>query len=146
MGELRYDPPSPEPARRGSGANQPQGSGRLEAARDVWSAMTLAWERQTSVALQWSCRLMAYRAAKAEGAPADLLGNWRWNLPIWSAAEREEFRYVMALAWHNMQKNNPELRTKEYRKYSPNTYATAEEWEREQLQPRPNGKEQPQNQ
>ncbi len=64
-----------------------------------------------------------------------MLENWRWRLPLWTETDRRGFRDATAEAWHLHQLYDPDIRTKAFRKYSPHTYDTREEWELRELRP-----------
>lgn len=57
-------------------------------------------------------RIYAYRVATAEDVPADILANWRWTLPLWTALDREEFQRVTQDGWKTYLANNPKLKSK----------------------------------
>jgi hypothetical protein len=69
-----------------------------EAARLLWEGLDDAYERQPAISSQWRSRLFAYRAAAAENAPAWLLGNWRWKLPLWTPTDRKGLDEALAKA------------------------------------------------
>ncbi len=126
-GGLTYVPPPPEPEHDAE-PSAPALAARTITARELWSAAEAAWKRHGGAIAQRENRLAAYRAAAADPASGALLANWRWAVPLWTQAERAEFRDVMALAWHKAQVFSPALRTKEFRQYSPNICDTPEEW------------------
>ncbi len=130
LGGLPCDPP-PDPFVKTS-HNTALSLGQ---ARELWSALTAGYDVVTTLPLQRSSRILACRAAQADNATRDILGNWRWTLPLWTPAERSAWVQTMARAWFKCQLHDPDLRTKKYRKYSPNTYETAEEWARINLPP-----------
>jgi hypothetical protein len=52
--------------------------------------------------------VLTFRMAAANASPAQLLDRWRWVLPVWSPADREQWNKMMALANQaNIQINRP---------------------------------------
>ena len=77
---------------------------------DLWRALDEAQASPDAAPFQTAYRIMALRAALAKNATAAAQGHMRWRIPIWTAADREEFDKVMADAWAAMLKANPELK------------------------------------
>ena len=100
MGGVAYDrPPAPEL----QGADS-----ALRKADELWKAgERLFTEDPASAALGTAPRVLAYRAAQAAGAPADLLANWRWTLPLWTREDREAHNKTMLTAWEAQRKAGP---------------------------------------
>lgn len=72
---------------------------------------------------------LSFRFALTTSAPADIRQYLAWKICCWDTAQRQEFSQTMAKGFWRMQKRNPGLRTKAERPYSPNTYATPDEWD-----------------
>jgi hypothetical protein len=86
--KVPYDPPAvPNPRQ----AVAPQ----LRAATDLWNALDAAYGHASAAAAQMPYRMLAYRAASAAGAHADLLANWRWTLHLWTPEDRAQWERVM---------------------------------------------------
>lgn len=112
MGGLRYDPPSWQlrPGER---------SAALADAASLWSALDAATGQTAADLCQRRYRVEAYRAAEQSGqSAAEQLALWRWQLRLWDDAQRDEFQDAMSEAWARMQKDNPRLRSSEFRPYS----------------------------
>lgn len=62
----------------------------VDAARQLWNAAMESHET-TNSAQSWFARLMAYRVTKQNNAPADLLEDWRWKLPLWTESDRTKW-------------------------------------------------------
>ena len=93
MEHVRYQPP-PVPPVEAKGE-----SPGLLAARDLWAALDDAVATKQGVEMVTEFRLEAYRTALIEQAPERLLANWRWKMPLWTPADRNEFSEVMKIAW-----------------------------------------------
>jgi hypothetical protein len=74
----------------------------LQAAAALWSALDSAVGRSGYAAVNVGYRTLAYQAAAASGADADLLANWRWTLQAWNKHDRDEFNstYARGVATH----------------------------------------------
>ncbi len=100
-------------------------SGRIAAAVSLWRAARNAFGNRGFTA-RWPARILAYRSAIANKAPAALLARWRWKLDIWTHHDRETFDSNMnnafaAMLWqwkglkqfmakdHDLQPNSGEL-------------------------------------
>jgi hypothetical protein len=105
----------------------------IKAARELWSAAEGASKVPGGVTTQRLYRIAAYRTAVSNAESEGVLANWRWAIRLWTQADRTEFQDVMAQAWHNVQVADKDTRTKKFRKYSPNTYDTSEEWAQNHL-------------
>jgi hypothetical protein len=64
-------------------------------ARELWASMDQAYDKRGGASAQRPYRLLAYRAALAAGADADLLTHWKWNLGIWSDQDHQDFDLAM---------------------------------------------------
>ncbi len=53
---------------------------------------------------------MAYRAAAANDAPAKLLENWRWQMPLWTSADRAQWKADMARNYEHFTDLNPSFK------------------------------------
>ncbi len=95
---VRYDPP-PAPPRSASESEA------LRAARDLWDALDAAYANSNATSLQFPYRHLAYRAAAANGATADLLENWRWTLHLWTPEDRAKWETVMAQSRESLKRN-----------------------------------------
>ena len=100
MGELRYGPPDlpdavkpPEPA---------------QSAVNLWGQLDAASLRTASAAIHQPFRILAYRAAASVPSATGYLPNWRWNLRLWTAKDREEFKTTMERAWRAYSATHPE--------------------------------------
>lgn len=69
-----------------------------DAAKLLWATLDNAYAAKDAAFLQRSYRLMAYRAAASEPGNEDLLANWRWQLNLWSDADRQAFQTAAGLA------------------------------------------------
>jgi sugar lactone lactonase YvrE len=106
MGYVVYLPPAVSTPAQTSGAVE---SRELQAARALWSALDEAAGDgllATDINREHTARMLAYRAAVAQQAPAAWLGNWRWQLPLWSSEDREVFKHVMHAGWQSFEKLN----------------------------------------
>lgn len=101
---LPPDPPAVPPA----GNDAPA----LTAARALWQQLDASYAKAGSAALQWPLRLLAYRAAVAANAPASLLANWRWHLPLWTPQEHQEFETTMATLYREQALRNPQSKAR----------------------------------
>jgi hypothetical protein len=85
------------------------------------------WEAARDTLFSWrggaemcqAARGLAFRAALARHAPAELIGNWRWELHLWEDAERRRFDGAMTERWRLSQENYPAFRSAAFRPYSP---------------------------
>ncbi len=73
------------------------------AAISVWRMAQRAFGN-IGFAARWPARILAYRAAAANKAPAKLLARWRWRLDIWKREDRKVFDATMNKAFHAMLK------------------------------------------
>lgn len=83
----------------------------LEAAVRLWNALEQRQGDLKSAPGQWRLRMLCYRAAAASGAEANLLGNWRWKLALWTPQDRSDFQKRMQAAYNKLIADNPELKT-----------------------------------
>ena len=63
----------------------------VSAAQQLWNTATVSHQTQAASS-SWFARLMAYRAASQNNAPADLLEDWRWKMPIWTNTDRAKWK------------------------------------------------------
>lgn len=136
MGGVRYNPPDPDApippdphlldkllAMQAAGIHPPaktaaqikadeKNTGIASAARAAWSTLDDAWDQAGSTDAQLEDRLLAFRAADQADAPSALLGNWRWNLRLWTPPDRRKFKEVMKLAHKTLLENNPQMKNK----------------------------------
>jgi hypothetical protein len=70
-------------------------------AMSIWHLAKHAFGNR-GLAARWPARMLAYRAAVANKAPAALLARWRWRLDIWAQQDREVFDTNMNKAFHAM--------------------------------------------
>ncbi|NNM88618.1 MAG: hypothetical protein HKL95_08875 [Phycisphaerae bacterium] len=75
----------------------------IAAAMSLWRAARCAFGSLGFTA-RWSARLLAYRDAVANKAPAALLARWRWKLDIWTQRDRKVFDTNMNKAFRAMLK------------------------------------------
>lgn len=68
----------------------------VSAARAAWLRLDQRAARGEVAPDDWTQRHQLWRAARAAGADAALLYNWRWKLGIWTDADRAEFGETMA--------------------------------------------------
>lgn len=73
------------------------------AAYELWSALDAAALEGRALPFLKTGRLLAYRAAKAGGAPEALLYNWRWKLGLWTNGDRSQYQTIMADAYQKLQ-------------------------------------------
>ncbi len=97
MGNTTYAPPA---AAAPAGLRTP--------ATALWATLDSGWGRPEALPAQVPGRLLAYRAALADGAPPDVLAGWRWRLPLWTSADRAGFNAAMAQAWAAVARQNPD--------------------------------------
>jgi hypothetical protein len=76
---------------------------KVAAAMSTWREAKHAFGRIGFTA-RWPARLLAYRAAAANNAPAALLARWRWRLDIWTKQDRKVFDANMNKAFRAMLK------------------------------------------
>ena len=87
-------------------------SARLAAAQGLWDALDQNSSREGMDALLPRFRVMAYRAAVADKVSASaptLLANWRWQLSLWDAPERQAFLAGMKSSRQSLLEANPKL-------------------------------------
>ncbi len=82
----------------------------VQAARTLWDAAEAALSKQGGAELNWRARVMAYRAAAANDAPAKLLENWRWKMPLWTPADRAQWDADMKRNYDYFIKYNPSFK------------------------------------
>lgn len=79
----------------------------VKAARTLWDAAEAALSKQGGAQLNWRARVMSYRAAAANDAPAKLLENWRWKMPLWTPADRKQWDADMTRNYDYFIERNP---------------------------------------
>jgi len=89
---------------------QKQQQAIVSAARELWNASDAAMDKVGGANWQWLARLMAYRAASANGAPEKLLERWRWKMPLWTPADTQKWNESMVKAYDFYTDLNPELK------------------------------------
>jgi two component regulator with propeller domain len=99
--DVRYERPD-------AGEIAPPAGGQLNAALKLWKQLDAAGDLPGVAALQRPFRLLAYRAALAAAAPPKLLANWRWQFPLWTAADRDEFKATLERAWKSYLEKHPD--------------------------------------
>lgn len=67
-----------------------------QAAQQLWAALDAAYTAPASASLQRPYRLLAYRAAASREGNQALLANWRWQLGLWTDADRQAFDQAFA--------------------------------------------------
>lgn len=72
-------------------------NGTVQAAAKLWTSLDAAVGRDGYAAMDIPYRTLAYQAAAANGADADLLTNWRWQLAAWTKQDRERFNAAFNL-------------------------------------------------
>jgi hypothetical protein len=97
-----YDPPA-------APALDPAAPPALRAARDLWDAL----DNSSAADVQMPYRLLAYRAAAANGASPQLLANWRWTLHLWTTEDRAEWENVMARSREALKNKQSEMKPDE---------------------------------
>jgi hypothetical protein len=93
MEHVWYQPPAAPPA---DAKSEPP---ELLGARDLWTALDDGITTRQGVEMQNEFRLLAYRTASSKQAPELLLANWRWKMPLWTAADRTEFWEIVQKAY-----------------------------------------------
>ena len=101
LGKVRYDAPDPGP--------QPF-TPTLTAARTLWGAMDALYDQPNALASETRYRIFAYRSVVQEQNAQELLKNWRWNLNLWSATDRNDFREAMTRARTSLLRRHPEFK------------------------------------
>jgi hypothetical protein len=81
----------------------------VEAANELWSSIGGLSHSQSYAIAAETGRLLAFRAATAGGAPEALLARWRWLLPLWMDADRDEFNVTMDRAWEKQAQGTPSM-------------------------------------
>ena len=84
--------PIPLPRTQSDAAEAPGAAG---AAARLWNELDVAAGREGYAALCWPMRLAAYRATLAADADGPTLAEWRWQLGIWTPAEREDMHRLI---------------------------------------------------
>ncbi len=79
-------------------------------ARALWNTTGATTSQQGGIKLNWQARVMAYRAAAANDAPAKLLENWRWQMPLWTAADRAQWKADMTRNYEHFTDLNPSFK------------------------------------
>ena len=82
----------------------------VQGARALWNASDAALAQQGGTNDNWQARVMAYRAAAANDAPAKLLENWRWKMPLWTGADRAQWRADMESNYQHFVDLNPDFK------------------------------------
>jgi hypothetical protein len=67
-------------------------SGPAAAASNLWTALDGAVGKEGYANLAMRARVLAYRAAAANGADPNTLANWRWQLPMWTADDHAQMK------------------------------------------------------
>jgi hypothetical protein len=104
--EVEYEPPVSE-----VDPGEMEKDETLSAANDLWSALDEALDMRGTMSLQLPLRIWAYRAAVAGKAPKELLAVWRWQIGIWTPADRKEFQKAMAEAFKAYSEEHPEMKS-----------------------------------
>ena len=78
---------------------QSKDAATVRAARELWAELDRVQLDKSGSGVQWTMRLGALRAAQSAGAPESLLANWRWQMDIWSDADRANWNETMARAF-----------------------------------------------
>lgn len=102
LGNVRYDPPDPGIQRYFP---------TLTTARTLWEAMDSMYTEPLGLTLQTHDRLFAYRSILQDHDCQSLLDNWRWNLNLWSATDRNKFGKTMNEARSSLLSINPRLKS-----------------------------------
>jgi hypothetical protein len=100
MGDAQVKPPAME----GQAKNA-----AVRAAGEVWGKLDEGWGREDAVPLQRAYRMLALRLAAEQGGEAALLANWRFALPLMTAADHEEFARQIAIANERMFEQHPQM-------------------------------------
>ena len=82
----------------------------VQAARALWDAADVALLKQGGANFNWQARVMAYRAAAANDAPPKLLESWRWQMPLWTSADRAQWKADMARNYQYFTDLNPSFK------------------------------------
>lgn len=111
MDNVTYAAPTLLPAAQNLSAKW---SETARAAVQFWAALDGAYSLKAAP-LQRPYRLLAYRALIATPPPsgmapayASLTANWRWRLPLWDAAQRDEFKAATNRSYLAFLQNNPQ--------------------------------------
>lgn len=91
-----------------AGADEPA---PVREARRIWEELDGRYDDASAVPLQRPLRLLAYRLAATNGAPAELLANWRWHLQLWDEADRLEFCRQMDAGYQRTIQQNPNVKS-----------------------------------
>ncbi len=83
-------------------------------ARALWDTTDASLNQQGGVNMNWQARVMAYRAAAANNAPAKLLENWRWKMPLWTTTDRLQWKSDMTSNYNYFIKLNPEFKNADF--------------------------------
>jgi hypothetical protein len=81
----------------------------MRAAGDVWAALDRAWGDVAAAPLQRPYRVAALRLAAGQGARDALLANWRFTLPLMTAADRADFDRTVSAAMDAIRGRNPQM-------------------------------------
>ncbi|HET6384429.1 MAG TPA: hypothetical protein VFJ58_13630 [Armatimonadota bacterium] len=136
MGGDIYDPPLPDkpyPSAAGGGVPLDTGAGSVKeaaapgpgaspaarataihAARLLWFLLEGEWDREAAVGLRPAYGLFCYRAAVADGGTIGLQANWRWQLDLWDAVDRQQFESAMLQGHQRLLANNPQMEGQQY--------------------------------
>jgi hypothetical protein len=68
------------------------------AAMKLWAQLDDDLPVRGAVDLQMPFRIWCYRAAVAAQAPPDLLERWRWQIGVWTNADRKKYDNAMQAA------------------------------------------------
>ncbi len=71
----------------------------IAAAAELWTKLDDAFDEPAATGLQLPLRIWTYRAAVSANAPEELLAPWRWQMGLWTPADRVEFKKAMAHAF-----------------------------------------------
>lgn len=80
-----------------------------QAAQGLWTTLDKAQAQAGGETLAERGRVLAYRALFHSQASPAQRENWRWALPLWTAADQANFAQIMAQAWQAQLKLTPDL-------------------------------------
>ena len=91
----------------------PPADAMADSVREILAPILIGPENlPTAASMNMADRVLRYRAAKEAGAPDNVLGNLRWSLPLWTAADRTVWNETVTKGYDAYLRANPQLRNR----------------------------------
>jgi hypothetical protein len=124
MGVVNYDPPDISQSALpdvhildrilAHGPVTEQIDSRVVAARTLWNGLDACIGNVGGENADKEARLLCFRAIKAGNSSPLVRDNWRWNLHLWTAIDRQTFSDTMRKAHESQLQGHPEMKTLEF--------------------------------